>query len=573
MKKALVLALAVMLAATSAWAYNDALHVKTAPNGKGDLLIFPVYFTANGGWQTKITVINTSGQYSTVAKVVLHSHYYSQELLDFLLYLTPNDVWTGTLVNDGTNVYIQSTDDSALAPNGLFASASNPMNQVITQATCISSKQATVYANDSNAYGYIEVVEAWFGDLASTYYTTTNLKSGENASPPQVTKAYLKRVYDKWVASTACTDCKPYSGVGNDFTINILTGFFELQNALVSGYNAGMRATVMADWDNNGPLTTQAATGFMGNAARNNVGEIEAALAKQDLAMPYVNQSGNFTIHIMTFPTKGSKYSTDSSSYCRYTNGFAGNGFAGALFWYDSAVSATNPYASTEYRCVPYSLVNYDLTEMASASGPYSGVVATNSMCEEVNLLTNSPNGFGVSQPISIFDEGWSRYNFTRTTALRFPTLFNSAIYTSLSGFPDHSYYGAPVIPVVLFGKNGSMSFMEGAYSDGAVYGELLSAGTSDPNAGGTYGRLSARNNAVAAAEGAWPYARYQWPTTGSYAGNATGYNNTAGIVPTYCIVGGANICTWLPEYQYSNEINELGIVPPTSTYPTDYIY
>jgi len=255
MKKVLVLALVVMLAASSAWAYNDALHVKVAPNGKGDLLIFPVYFTANGGWQTKLTVINTSGQFSTVAKVVLHSHYYSQELLDFLLYLTPNDVWTGTIVNDGTNVSIQSTDDSALASNGLFTSATNPMNQVIGQSTCIQSKN--IYATDSNEFGYIEVVEAWFGDISNGYYSTTNLKSGENASPPQVTKAYLKRVYDKWVANTACTDCAPNLGFGKDYTLNLLTGYFELQNAMVSGYSAGMKATVLADWDNNGPLNTQ----------------------------------------------------------------------------------------------------------------------------------------------------------------------------------------------------------------------------------------------------------------------------------------------------------------------------
>lgn len=583
MKKVLVLALVVMLAASSAWAYNDALHVKQAPNGKGDLLVYPVFYTATDGWQTSFTVINTSNVYSVVAKVVLHSNYYSQELLDFLLYLSPNDVWTGTLVNDGTDVRIQSTDDSALAANGLFASATNPMNQVISQATCIASKQTTQYADDTRDFGYIEVVEAWYGDLSLSYYTSGNVKSGENSVPPQVSKTYLKRIYDKYAANTAtstCFDCLPggtaslngYAagltpGTVKDSTINVLTGYFELQNSLHIGYSAAHNATVFADWDNVGALTTAAASGFMGNASRNSSGEIEAALAKQDLAMPYTNKAGTFSVHALTFPTKAawSGVSTDASSYCRYKNG-------SAPFWLDPTVSATvNPFASTEYRCVPYTLVNYDLTELASASGPYSAVSQNNGLCREVNLLFNSPNGFGMNQPIAIYDEGWSRYFFNRTTALRYPTNFASLGILDIApvtGPIDHSYYGAPVIPTVLFAKNGTLSLMNGAYSDGSVYGEVLTPGTTtDPNSGSAYGRLSARNNAVvtmpggvAGGEGAWPWARYN-----GIGGVVNAVNvNLAAIIPPYCLTAGAgpNICTWLPEYQYSNEINELGITP-----------
>jgi len=591
MRKVLVLALVVMLAASSAWAYQDAKHVKVAPNEKGDLLVFPVYFTANGGWQTKFTVINTSGVYSTVAKVVIHSHYYSQELLDFLLYLTPNDVWTGTLTNDGTNVTLQSTDDSALAANGLFASASNPMNQVISQATCTAAKQTTVYATDSRDFGYIEVVEGWFGDLAQGYYQS-QLKSGENASPPQVTKTYLKRVYDKFISSSGgntCSDCAPngtgalgsgyvvgQNGIAPNFddTANILTGHYELQNSMMTGYDAAMKATVFADWDNYTPLTTAVATGFANNAADNTMGEIEAALAKQDLAMPYVNQGGNVTVHIMSFPTKAAwgGVSLDSASYCRWKNGPTA-----APFWIDPSVNAGNPFATSEYRCVPYSLVNYDLTEMASASGPYSGVVSSNALCEEVNILVSSSNGFGVSQPISIFSEGWSRYNFTRTSALRFPTNFptkHDTGVTAVAGvnpiITGHSYYGAPVIPTVLYISNGSMSFMNGAYSDGGVYAEALTAGTATE----PVGRLSAVHNidsTSAANLGLYPYGPYQWsaamntgvPVLTQTYGAAPYYNaaNAAKAAPQYiCVPGTTDICTWLNEYQYSNEIPEAGI-------------
>lgn len=531
MKKTLALVLVVLLAATSAWAFNDAKHVKVAPNGKGDMLIFPFYYTANGGWQTKVTVTNTSDVYSVVAKVVIKSHYYSQELLDFLLYLTPNDVWTGTFTNDGTNTYIESTDDSVLAPNGTFASASNPMKQVISQATCIASRQTTVYATDSRDYGYVEVIEGWYGNLADAYYTPA-LVTGERSAPP-VSKTYLRRVYDAYaVNGTVYLPGRPQINAAGqvvpalDRTINVLTGFYEFQNALANGYTSAEKAEVFADWDNVAVLRTTDATGITGNS-RNTLGELEAALAKQNLAMPYLNQGSDFTVHLMNFPTKISMpVSTDSQSFCRYVNGHGGP------FWIDPTVPAPNTWATTEYRCLPYTLVNYDLSENASASGPYSGVVGTNSLCEEVNLLLSS-TGFGVNQSVQIFNEGWSRYNFTRTGANRFPTQFATNMAPATI---NHSYYGAPVLPVVLMLKMGGVSIMKGSYDDGHVYGELLAAGAADPNttntATGVYNRLPARLDAVFPIT---PVAGYTLPNT------------------------------WLPEYQYSNEVIELGI---ESLYP-----
>lgn len=531
MKKTLALVLVVLLAATSAWAFNDVKHVKVAPNGKGDMLIFPFYYTANGGWQTKVTVTNTSDVYSVVAKVVIKSHYYSQELLDFLLYLTPNDVWTATFTNDGTNTYIESTDDSVLAPNGSFASASNPMKQAITQATCIASRQTTVYATDSRDYGYIEVIEGWYGNLADAYYTPA-LVTGERSAPP-VSKTYLRRVYDSYAANGTVylpgrpqIDTTNQVGADLDRTINVLAGFYEFENATASGYTSSGEAVVFADWDNTAVLRTTDATGITG-ASRNTLGELEAALAKQNLAMPYVAGT-DVTIHLLNFPTKISMpVSTDSQSFCRYFNGHGGP------FWIDpSVVAGTSTYATTEYRCLPYTLINYDLSENASASGPYSGVVGTNSLCEEVNLVL-STSGFGINQSVQIFTEGWSRYNFTRTGANRFPTQFAALIDTTSV---NHSYYGAPAIPVVLMLKKGGISIMDGAYDNGHVYGEIIASGTADPNATntatGVYNRTPARLDA------AYPFT----PAAGYTAPN-----------------------TWLPSYQYSNELIELGI---ESLYP-----
>ena len=48
-----------MIFAGNAFANTLTDHVAQAPNGKGDVLIFPIYF-ASGGWETKLIVTNTS---------------------------------------------------------------------------------------------------------------------------------------------------------------------------------------------------------------------------------------------------------------------------------------------------------------------------------------------------------------------------------------------------------------------------------------------------------------------------------------------------------------------------------
>ncbi len=154
-----VLMIAMMMGG-SAWAFNAEDHVKVAPNGKGDLLIFPYYFAYPGDYSTQITVINTSNSHSVVAKVIYRSFNWSAEVLDHLIFLSPNDVWTGKLVNVNGVATLQSNDDSILgsAPSGTaFALDSNfgnitPVNEPLKGVPCPDQ--------DNNLMGYVEVIEA-----------------------------------------------------------------------------------------------------------------------------------------------------------------------------------------------------------------------------------------------------------------------------------------------------------------------------------------------------------------------------------------------------------------------------
>ena len=161
-KKFLLSAAVVGALATSAMAYDSfggmsqkAQNITSAPatsiadvvktkNQLGNALIFPAYFVGNG-WQSTIRVINTSDN-AVVAKVVFYDGNDSHEVKDFNIYLSANDVWTGTVKVDSDGVAkIISTDDSAplKVVNGVYkmASADNPMKESI---------------DSSN--GYIEVI-------------------------------------------------------------------------------------------------------------------------------------------------------------------------------------------------------------------------------------------------------------------------------------------------------------------------------------------------------------------------------------------------------------------------------
>lgn len=136
-------------------------HVSQAPNGKGDVLIFP-YYDTEFGWQTKIQVINTSLTTAAVAKVVVRSASYSQEVLDFFIFLTPTDMWEGILSQECFSAetdwagrcavrvsHMKSVDNSTLISEFplSFANDQNPFIYPLQQPGC----------DDTPHEGYVEV--------------------------------------------------------------------------------------------------------------------------------------------------------------------------------------------------------------------------------------------------------------------------------------------------------------------------------------------------------------------------------------------------------------------------------
>ena len=70
--------------------------VNLNPDGLGQVLIYP-YYTVNAGNSTLLSVVNTTDEVKAV-KVRFLEALNSREVLDFNLYLSPFDVWTGAVI-------------------------------------------------------------------------------------------------------------------------------------------------------------------------------------------------------------------------------------------------------------------------------------------------------------------------------------------------------------------------------------------------------------------------------------------------------------------------------------------
>lgn len=91
----------------------NAVHLN--PDGLGQVLIYP-YYTINGGNNTLISVVNTTDEVKAV-KVRFVEGRNSQEVLDFNLYLSPFDVWTGAVTGGETGgARLVTGDNSCTVP-------------------------------------------------------------------------------------------------------------------------------------------------------------------------------------------------------------------------------------------------------------------------------------------------------------------------------------------------------------------------------------------------------------------------------------------------------------------------
>lgn len=146
---------------------GSAQAVILTPDGLGEVLIFP-YYTVRNNQVTAFSVVNTTTNGKAV-KVRFLEALNSQEVLDFNLYMSPNDVWAATVTSTSDGAQVNVADMSCTTPiiaTALGGSGSEPFRNSL-----YSTDATTNHGNDRTREGYIEVIE--MGNIVPTFVVVT----------------------------------------------------------------------------------------------------------------------------------------------------------------------------------------------------------------------------------------------------------------------------------------------------------------------------------------------------------------------------------------------------------------
>lgn len=151
---------AAVIAGLGAAGSMQAGAVNLSQDNTGQVLLYP-YYTVRGGYVTSLTVVNTDQDHTKVAKVRFLEGRNSAEVLDFNLFLSPRDVWTASVVDNGTGAAVFSTDRSCTAPAlGTTAATAQPfVNFYYTGQVAGTFNDNGGAGLDRTREGYVEIIE------------------------------------------------------------------------------------------------------------------------------------------------------------------------------------------------------------------------------------------------------------------------------------------------------------------------------------------------------------------------------------------------------------------------------
>ncbi|MBL8515971.1 MAG: hypothetical protein JNM76_03285 [Betaproteobacteria bacterium] len=151
---------AAVLAGIGAAGSMQAGAVNISADNTGQVLLYP-YYTVRNGFVTSLTVVNTDQDHTKAVKVRFLEGRNSAEVLDFNLFLSPRDVWTASVVDNGTGAAVFSVDRSCTAPAlGNTAATAQPfVNFYYTGQVAGTFNDNGGASLDRTREGYVEVIE------------------------------------------------------------------------------------------------------------------------------------------------------------------------------------------------------------------------------------------------------------------------------------------------------------------------------------------------------------------------------------------------------------------------------
>jgi len=215
--------IAALACATAAFSI-PAAAVNLSPRGLGQALIYP-YYTVNKSQDTYLTIAN-NGWHGVVAKVRFLEGRNGRPVLDFNLYLSAHDTWSGVVSQTGDDggAMLKTSDRSCTTPTipaaGLVFSASGYDGSGGLPAD--SGPQTIARTRE----GFIEVIAG--GEILSgspTEQAISHVQSGApNAGAPDHCNQLQTRMIDDLVGPTNAL-------AGSAGIINVGTGTYFVYNA------------------------------------------------------------------------------------------------------------------------------------------------------------------------------------------------------------------------------------------------------------------------------------------------------------------------------------------------------
>ncbi|MGB0845705.1 MAG: hypothetical protein ACPGSM_03225 [Thiolinea sp.] len=212
----------------------QAVHVNA--DGTGQVLIFP-YYNAHPGYVTNINLVNSTDKTKAV-KIRFREGENSNDVLDFNIYMSPNDVWTGSVsgVDDGGSMIgaLSTRDRTCTLPQ--LASCKDD-NCSVTKPFQGHNVYKDVEADDTRE-GYVEVIE--MGDV--TDKTVQDGVLHHNGTPydcDAVEQAWSDGTFNQGRGTQATGLAAPSGGLfGSSAVINVSKGSaFAIDPVAIDNYS------------------------------------------------------------------------------------------------------------------------------------------------------------------------------------------------------------------------------------------------------------------------------------------------------------------------------------------------
>ena len=445
--------------------------VNLAPEGLGQVLIYPYYTVRNGvagfAYNTLLSVVNTTAS-SKAVKVRFLEGKNSKEVLDFNLFLSKADVWTAVIKATPNGAGVASDDASCILPAQLpSTSALVPqpfVNFLYSSDKTIQSDGTTTPGDtslDRTREGYVEILEmATFPDNSTTAILITHGSTQDCGS-----------LDDGQASTDARRGPGPQGGLFGGLTlINVFDGSAYSQDATALDHvfdngpvynNAGDISPTLADVDP--PISVVIANGEAvitdWKTSPRPVDAVSAVLMHNQVLNEYVTEPStqSYTDWVVTMPTK---------------NKYVANGTGGAIPPFQSN------FNGTKGSCDSITLEFWDREEKKNTTpGGFSPPQVTpgTSICWEANViifkaqpLVTPPTGVLGSTNSNFLDvngkgfvNGWARLTFVYSNAkLIGGNTTTVGLVNGLGTIGSHTsatYAGLPVVGFAVVSYNNNV--------------------------------------------------------------------------------------------------------------------